>query len=71
MTGDPGTALIFVLKISSLTLLTQSLKYLAGITDFSPTEGAGRVPYKSDLVIIICKLLQKIENGHEIWLVLR
>ena len=36
-----GTALIFVVKISLLTHLTQSLKYQAGITDFTPAEGGG------------------------------
>ena len=30
-----------MLKISLLTLLTQNLKYLAGITDFIPGEGGG------------------------------
>ena len=51
-----GTALIFVVKISLLTHLTQSLKYQAGIRDFTPAEGGGgggeRSPYKSDVVII-------------------
>lgn len=47
-----------MLKISLLTLLTQSLKYLAGTTDFIPGEGGGGQggggggSHKSDVVII-------------------